>query len=419
MLTNKGLAVLALGGVTYLAGWMFGSEALYPVGVGLVIAVAAAAVWVRFLTHPSHLERDLAGRSHVDGDDVPVTLAVRVEGLVPPAALMVRETVDELAQNDVLLARRDGSFRGSYTIKGVRRGRYGISPALVSVEDPFGFARHETEQAVAGALIVYPRLVPLDGLFSDVGMRLTDGRRMLLRRQSGFDLHSVREHEPGESLRRVHWPTSARRGELMVKELEDAPRDESLVVLDANGSSLVGEGRDTTFELALRAAGSLVRAQAARGRRAGLLINDATRSYQAVHSMEGDWSLALELLAFAQADGHHPVEALLVDGAGAAAQAVEVTVVTWTLTPRLAERLLRRAGGRGGASLVYVDPTSFTGASLRTPGVAEARAQLRRLTGAGLPVATVRSGDDLAKELSFAVPDARDARQAGEAAAHA
>ena len=58
--------------------------------------------------------------------------------------------------------------------------------------------------------------------------------RLLLQQPSGFDLHSVRDYVEGDSLRKVHWPTTARRGHLMVKELEDSPRDELAVVLDAN-----------------------------------------------------------------------------------------------------------------------------------------------------------------------------------------
>ena len=55
MLTDRGRWVLAVGGLTYIVAWAFGSEALYPVAVGLVLAVAAAAIWVRFLRRPMSL----------------------------------------------------------------------------------------------------------------------------------------------------------------------------------------------------------------------------------------------------------------------------------------------------------------------------------------------------------------------------
>ena len=109
------------------------------------------------------------------------------------------------------------------------------------IDDPFGLAHAEVDLAAGGSLLVYPRLVALDRLFSESGAHAQDGRRLLLRRPSGFDLHSVREYEQGESLRKVHWRTTARRGQLMVKELEDAPRDEIAVVLDAEASADAGE----------------------------------------------------------------------------------------------------------------------------------------------------------------------------------
>ena len=88
---------------------------------------------------------------------------------------------------------------------------------------------------------------------------------------AGFDFHSVREYEQGESLRRVHWPTTARRGQLMVKELDDAPRDAVVVVLDCDPTGAVGAPPDSSFDTAVRAAGSILRVYAARGRRATLL----------------------------------------------------------------------------------------------------------------------------------------------------
>ena len=60
----------------------------------------------------------------------------------------------------------------------------------------------DVELDARGLALVYPRLVALDRLFSESGAHAQDGRRLLLRRPSGFDLHSVREYEQGESLGR-------------------------------------------------------------------------------------------------------------------------------------------------------------------------------------------------------------------------
>ena len=77
-------------------------------------------------------------------------------------------------------------------------------------------------------------------------------------RSGGHELHGVREHQPGESLRGVHWPATAHRGRLMVKELDDPAADQVAVVLDARASADVGRAPGSSFELALAAAEALV-----------------------------------------------------------------------------------------------------------------------------------------------------------------
>jgi len=245
-------------------------------------------------------------------------------------------------------------------------------------------------------ILVYPRLVELDRLFSEGGTYAHDGRRLLLRRPSGFDLHSVREYERGESLRKVHWRSTAKRGELMVKELEDAPRDEIAVLLDA----AAGSPREA-FDVQVRAAGSLLLAQARRGRRAVLIVNGAARTTQRVHSYETDWRAAYDLLAAAEPDGRTPASALLADEAGAPSRARELTVVTSVLSAQLVDRLLQRTLSQHQAALVFVDAGSFTAA-----GPAAREPQLLRLQAAGIPVGVVRRGDELGAILSAATAGA-------------
>jgi hypothetical protein len=171
------------------------------------------------------------------------------------------------------------------------------------------------------------------------------------------------------------------------------------VVLDAHAAAVVGG----SFDLQVRAAGSLLRAQARRGRRAVLVVNGATRTTQRVHSFETDWKAAYDLLAAAAPDGRTPVAALLNDEAGSVARAVELTVVTAALSPRLVDRLLQRTLSQRRAALVFVDPASFNGAE---PAPQPA---LLRLQAGGVPVAVLRRGDDLAEKLG-AVAERRAVR---------
>jgi uncharacterized protein (DUF58 family) len=286
-----------------------------------------------------------------------------------------------------------------YVLERLPRGRYAFEDVRAEIADPFGLEGVSVPLPAPGALLVYPRLVPLRRLFSETGAHSHDGRRLLLRRQSGFELHRVREYEQGESLRRVHWRSTARRGQLMVKELEDAPRDEIAVLLDADAAAVVGE----SFDVQVRAAGSILDAYVERGRRAVLVVNSDRRDVQQVHSPAADWRRALELLAAAEPTGRSPVARLLSEHDGAAARALELAVVTARLEPELVDRLVQRTLSHRPVSLVYVDPASFNGARRRPEPL------LLKLDSAGIPVAVVRAGDDLASALEGA-PFAEAAR---------
>ncbi|MGI9658208.1 MAG: hypothetical protein ACR2OD_04815, partial [Gaiellaceae bacterium] len=199
MLTGKGQLTLALGGTVYLVAWLFGSEPLYPVGIGLVVAVALAALWVRVLSRPKSVHRRFGDDARTDGDDVDVQVGVQFARGIPPASVSGSELVEGLGEYELDFDRVKRGYAARYRIESVPRGRYRIDPTRVVTADPFGFAVHVSELRRSSSLLVYPRLVRLETLFSETGSRLADGRRLLLRRQTGYDLHSVREYEQGES----------------------------------------------------------------------------------------------------------------------------------------------------------------------------------------------------------------------------
>jgi len=266
--TTRGWLTLLLGAATYVVAWLFGAKALYPVATGLVLAPLAAHAWVGLLAAPIRLRRRAGKGALLEGEDVWVTLDAVPESRVPAPSLVVAERIARLGLQETPLRRAGRSYRGTYVLERVPRGRYVVEEARATIEDPFGLARAEVDLDAKGSLLVYPRLVAIDRLFSESGAHAQDGRRLLLRRPTGFDLHSVREYEQGESLRKVHWPTTARRGRLMVKELEDAPRDEIAVILDADAGAVAGE----SFDVQVRAAGSILRTHAAHARRAILAV---------------------------------------------------------------------------------------------------------------------------------------------------
>ena len=83
-MTRRGRSVLVLGLVVYVAAWVFGSRALYPVATGLVLAVVLALAWVRLSARPPHVSRHGAIRNVIEGDDVRIDLVVEAKSRVPP-----------------------------------------------------------------------------------------------------------------------------------------------------------------------------------------------------------------------------------------------------------------------------------------------------------------------------------------------
>ena len=382
-MTARGRLVLLFGVSVYLVAWAFGSKALYPLGVGLVVLALAAWVWMRLVRRPVRLLHTGRARDRFEGDDVPVQVEVELtRGGLPPAAVVLTERMSKLGERVTRLEGSGSRRSNRYFLEALRRGRYELEQVTAVLEDPFGLARSEVELRARATILVYPRLVELDRLFSGVGTSLPEGRRLLMRQTSGYDLHSVRDYQQGESLRRVHWRSTAKRARLMVKELEDAPRDEVAVVLDARAGTPA-----SAFDVQVRAAGSILFAHASRNRRAVLVVNGARPESVQTTASEGDKRRALEVLAGAEPDGTRPAEALLVDETGPVLAALELVVVTAGVTPTLVDRLVQRRMGHRHVSLVYVD-----GSQLAQPG-------LVRLQAAGVPVAVVGEGDDLATVL--------------------
>src|SRR4051794_2384484 len=235
MLTGRGRCMLGLGLGVYLAAWAFGSKPLYPVATGLLLVVALAWAWVRLSNRPFRVRRGWGDTEHVEGEDVPVVVELGATASVPPAAATLVERVGRLGEQRHGLRRNGRRLSVRYVLGQLPRGRYAFDDVRVEIADPFGLESVAIPLPAPGALLVYPRLVRLEQLFSETGTHSHDGRRLLLRRHSGFELHGVREYEQGESLRRVHWRSTARPGGPVGKKPQDAPR--------AGNAGVLGAGR--------------------------------------------------------------------------------------------------------------------------------------------------------------------------------
>lgn len=346
MPTVRGWVVLACGVGLYVAARGFGAPVLGVLAVAFLLGPLVAVVHgLRHRQADLDLEVRLSPARPLEGR--PWSARVAVHGAAPRHA---RLALDLLGRSLIVdLRRTDGAARGEAAGIAGRRGRYPLGAARVRIADPLGLAAVERPVAARGEAIVW-----LDAALADAdgrGGTGGDGRRHGVRvRAVGFDLHGVREHQPGESLRRVDWKTSARTGELMVRELEDSGRVEVLVVADPGPA---GAGADPDLvDAALRRAAALAQSLARAEAGAVLAVEAERRTRVALDGTATARALALDALSGAAGDRADDLGARLARCPDALA-ARTVIVVTATPTPGLAA-WAERAGRRCPVEVVDV-----------------------------------------------------------------
>lgn len=387
-----GSALLLGLGVTG-AALAFGSRPLGVAGVGLLLAAIVARIWVGLVRGPVSVVHAIDPAPATEGERVRLRIEATRASRIPVGSVVARVSLGRLGGYECRLKGHGRVAAGGLYLGRLPRGHFRISDAQLVIGDYLGLESIVIPVDPLGATVtVNPRLVELRALFSDAGRLGGSGRRLLLRRPAGFDFHSVREYAQGESLRRVHWPTTARRGQLMVKELEDTPRDAVVVLLDSDPAGACGEPPDSSFDDAVRAAGSILKVYASRGRKAGLVTTGTEGGVTQVSSLSEDFRAVLGVLAAAEPNARSRLPRWLAHEQTRTAEAGELVVVTANLEPIAVDALLAVASRRL-LSVVWIDSPSYAGRPTR------AAAGPLRLASLGIPVAVVRRGDDLAAAL--------------------
>ena len=271
----------------------------------------------------------------------------------------------------------------------------------------------------------------LDRLFSEGGAHAQEGRRLLLQRPTGFELHSVRDYVHGDSLRKVHWRSTAQ------ARAADGEGARGRAARRGGGAARRRRGArplGDSFDVAVRAAGSILQAHHRRGRRCALVVNSAARETQADRDR-------CELAARARdprrrgADrAHAGVSRFCRRTAGIAARSLELVVVTSRVdvTARrparsacaLAARRLARVRRDGSRPAAAAAPSpggrdsrspSCGAATISRPRSAHRRRALRRTALVALVPAVVIAATWLRLEDPRDDPDRVAARRAARA----
>jgi uncharacterized protein (DUF58 family) len=308
----------------------------------------------------------------VPGRPLPVTLELKNGDPWPKRHLLVQDRLplglerDGDARPILTPLAAGGTETVSYSLRPEKRGCFQVGPLEVMATDPLGIFQFHHELPETAELLVYPRTVALPWVFPPGGSPYgASSLHTAEMRGEGSEFYGIREYQPGDPLRRVHWRSSARMGRLAVVEYEHDVSVDLTLVLDARRGSDLGAGVDTTLETAVTIAASLARMVLERGNRCRLVIPGVAGSAaaagargSAAHGAEALHTL-LEALARVTAD---QVETA-VEGVASILPELErdstVALITsvWDEPARQAVAAVVNAGLA--ALVIYVDPESF------------------------------------------------------------
>ena len=144
-----------------------------------------------------------------------------------------------------------------YPLLGRVRGRFSTGPLTVRTTDPFGLVQLDRQFVATSEVMVTPQVVPLPTIRTAGGGGSTGDARPHRVGVVGQDDALVREYRQGDDVRRIHWRSTARWGELMVRREEQAWDPSASIVLDSRARAHAGRGMHSSMEWAISAAASI------------------------------------------------------------------------------------------------------------------------------------------------------------------
>lgn len=267
-----------------------------------------------------------------------------------------------------------------------RRGRFDVGPTRLVIADALGLFRTERKWPADRTLVVLPMVFPLRQVLQPPGF--LPGGRVIQRRSLDITPHAsgVRPYVPGDPMRRIHWPTTARRGQLIVKEFDQDPQAEAWIFLDAEQKVQAQSAYQipampietllfarkpkltlppSTLEYGISIAASLAHFFISQKRSVGLVMRDRAHAMIPAERSERQENKILEALAFMEGKGDQSIAALAAAHAPLLPKGSSVLLLTPTTSNdlvMLADDLQRRKlrpivlllsaasfGGRGGS----------------------------------------------------------------------
>jgi len=260
-LTDRGRAFFAAGITLTVASMLLGQSSLVRVGLLLCALPLITAAWMARSRYRLALVRTVSPQLVAAGQPARVRLTLTNEGRTPTGSLLLEDHLPYVLGTRprfVLEGIGHGWRRHvTYQVRSEVRGVFQVGPMTVRVSDPFGLVQIGRAFHTSVPLTVTPRTVPLPTIpLEGAWLGSGDNRPRAFATGSAEDV-TVREYRRGDDLRRVHWRSSARVGELMVRREEQPWQSRATLFLDNRTAAHRGQGVASSLEAAVSAAASI------------------------------------------------------------------------------------------------------------------------------------------------------------------
>lgn len=297
-----------------------------------------------------------------------------------------------------------------------RRGRFQIGPMSLKSGDPFGLFPIEEIVPDVRELIVYPAVIDLTGFRLPVG-DLPGGNATQRRTQFLTpNASGVRQYLPGDSFNRISWKTTARTGQLMVKEFELDPTSDVWIVVDMDmrhhvqasipqtmqarsminsptGALPIEFWLDSTEEYSVTIASSLANHFLEQTRNVGVIYNNSHHDVIAADRGPRQMTKILEQLAVMRADGHTPLAERLLTESTRFDRNSTVVIISPSTDERWAHSVMQLVARNVRCVAIIIEPGTFGGADSSLMVVSD-------LMATGVPTYLVKHGDDINSALA-------------------
>ena len=260
-LTIRGKSFLAAGVAAGAFGLGLGERALLSIGIVLLALPLLAALATSRARYRIRCARRISPPRVPAGHNAVVSLRLENISRLPTGLLLAEDALPySLGTRPRFVLERieQGGWRElTYPIQSGSRGKYTVGPLQVRVADAFGLVELTRSFAARSTLVVTPAIIPLPSMPLAGNWRGEGGGHTRTADTAGEDDVIPRPYRDGDELRRVHWRSTARHGELMVRREEQRWRNRAVLLLDTRARAHSGAGAGSSFEYAASAIASI------------------------------------------------------------------------------------------------------------------------------------------------------------------